>query len=226
VTAVLLAKAGARGAESSLDGLFRAYRGAPRDSLPLDGAWEILSVYHKPAPACNYAQTPAQAALSLVKKTRLTAQEIEHVLVKSFPEAIAYPGCDYTGPYRNLLQAKMSIQFVVAAALLDEAALHDFGEQSEAARLARRIRLENDAEFAAAYPQRQGAEVVVTTRDGRTLSSRMAALEPLDAQGVHTRFHSAVSRLLGEARAHELAREIDALPAGPDVARIARLLAP
>jgi 2-methylcitrate dehydratase PrpD len=211
-------------------GLFAAYRGSVPERLELGGGWEILSVYHKPAPACNYAQTPAQAALSLVKKTRLTAQEIEHVLVKSFPEAIAYPGCDYTGPYRNLLQAKMSIQFVVAATLaagrLDDAALRDFSEDGEAARLARRIRLENDPEFASAYPQRQGAEVVVTTRDGRTLSSRMAALEPLDAQGVHTRFHSAVSRLLGEARAHELEREIDALPACPDVARIARLLAP
>ena len=230
VTSVLLAKAGARAAESSLDGLFRAYRGAPPDSLSLEGAYEILAVYHKPAPACNYAQTPAEAALSMVKDSPLAAQEVEHVLVKSFPEAIAYPGCDYTGPYRNLLQAKMSIQFVVAATLaarrLDDAALRDFSEGGEAARLARRVRLENDPEFAAAYPQRQGAEVVVTMKNGHTHCARLPALVPLDEEGVRERFRAAVSRLLGEKRAKELEREIDSLPACPDPARIARLLAP
>ena len=230
VTSVLLAKAGARAAESALAGLFVAYRGAARDSLALDGEWEILAVYNKPAPACNYAQTPAQAALSLISDRPFAATDVERVVVKSFPEAIAYPGCDYTGPYRNLLQAKMSIQFVVAATLaagrLDDAALRDFGKASEASRLARRIRLERDPEFAAAYPQRQGAEVIVTLKNGGLRRSRLSALEPLDAHGVRERFRTAVSKLLGETRARELEREIDALPACPDAARIARLLAP
>jgi 2-methylcitrate dehydratase PrpD len=233
VTAVILAKAGARGSESALDGragLFAAYRGTPRAELELGGAWEILSIYHKPAPACNYAQTPAQAALAVVKKASFKTGEIERVLVRSFPEAIAYPGCDYTGPYRNLLQAKMSIQFVVAATLaagrLDDAALRDFSEEGDAARLARRIHLENDPEFASAYPARQGAEVVVFLKNGDQHHSRLAQLEPIDAQGVRDRFHGAVSRLLGEARAKDLEREIDALPAIRDAALIARLLAP
>jgi hypothetical protein len=32
--------------------------------------------------------------------------------------AVRYPGCDSKGPYRNALQAKMSIRFSVAATLL------------------------------------------------------------------------------------------------------------
>ncbi len=124
----------------------------------------------------------------------------------------------------------MSIQFVVAATLaagrLDDAALRDFSEDGAAARLARRVRLENDAEFAAAYPARQGSEVIVTLKSGTSVRARLPALEPLDAQGVRERFRSAVARLLGEARAAELEREIDALPAGADAGRIARLLAP
>src|SRR5882762_2431420 len=168
VTSVLLSRAGARASESAFDGragLFAAYRGAARAALDLGGGWEILAVYHKPAPACNYAQTPAQAALALMKKTPVKAGDIEHVVVKSFPEAIAYPGCDHTGPYRTLLQAKMSIQFVVAAALVhgrvDDAVLRDFSSDSEAARLARRVRLQDDASFAGGFPQRQGAEVEI-----------------------------------------------------------------
>ncbi|MFN2644111.1 MAG: MmgE/PrpD family protein [Burkholderiales bacterium] len=230
VTSVLLAKAGARAAESCLNALLPAYGGPPRDSLPLEGGWEVLEVYHKPAPACNYAQTPAQAALAALQKSPLRVADIEHVVVKTFPEAIAYPGCHQAGPFRTLLQAKMSIQFVVAATLaagrLDDAALREFSEASDAARLARRVRLESDLEFAAAYPQRQGAEVIVTLKTVERRSARLPALQPLDARGVQQRFVTSVSRLLGEARATDLAREIDALPALRDAARISRLLAP
>ena len=230
VTSVLLAKAGARAAETCLDALFSSYGNRARTSVPLDGGWDILEVYHKPAPACNYAQTPAQAALAALKQSSFHPGDIERVLVKSFPEAIAYPGCDHAGPYRNLLQAKMSIQFVVAATLaagrLDDAALRDFSEDGAAARLARRVRLENDPEFAAAYPARQGSEVIVTLKSGNSVRARLPALEPLDPQGVRERFRRAVVRLLGEARAAELEHAIDALPAGPDAGRIARLLAP
>jgi 2-methylcitrate dehydratase PrpD len=230
VTSVLLAKAGARAAESCLNAFFPAYGGAARDAVSLDGRWEILEVYHKPAPACNYAQTPAQAALALLQQSPFDADQIEQVVVKSFPEAIAYPGCDHTGPFRTLLQAKMSIQFVVAATLaagrLDDAALRDFSDDGEAARLARRVRLENDPELAAAYPQRQGAEVIVTLKNGERHSNRLPALQPLDTHGVHERFVAAVSRLLGQSRATELSREIAALAESPDAGRISRLLAP
>lgn len=233
VTCVLLAQHGARGSESALDGragLFAAYRGALPASVDLGGAWDIVEVYHKPAPACNYAQTPAQAALRLLQEHPLRAGDIEKVLVRSFPEAIGYPGCDHAGPFRTLLQAKMSIQFVVGATLasgrLDDSALRDFSDAGEAASLARRVTLESDAAFAASYPQRQGAEVVVTTREGRTLRARLPALEPLDAAGVRTRFLEAAKRLLGQERAAALDRMIDALPDGADVSRVARLLAP
>lgn len=232
VTSVLLAKSGARGSESALDGqagLFAAYRGAPRETLELGGAWDILDVYHKPAPACNYAQTPAQAALVLVQEHALKGSDVERVLVRSFPEAIAYPGCNYAGPYRTLLQAKMSIQFVVGATLasgrLDDSALRDFSQDGHAARLARRVTLEPDAEFAAAYPQRQGAEVIVTAKDGRTLRARLPALTPLDAAGVRSRFVCATQTLLGEEKAAALDRLIEALPGCPDAGDIARMLA-
>jgi 2-methylcitrate dehydratase PrpD len=231
VTSVLLAASGARASESVFEGragLFAAYRGAPRTELKLDGDWDILDVYHKPAPACNYAQTPAQAAFALLKDSPIQSREIETILVKTFPEATAYPGCDHAGPYRTLLQAKMSIQFVVAATLaagrLDDAALRDFSERSEAAQLARRVRLENDPEFAAGYPQRQGAEVVVTLKSGKTHHARLPALEPLDAQGVHARFFSSIKALLGAERAQQLAEQIDNLENCEDAGRLARLL--
>jgi 2-methylcitrate dehydratase PrpD len=232
VTSVLLARAGARASESAFDGpagLFVAFGGAPHAALNLDGGWEILAVYHKPAPACNFAQTPAQAALAIRRAHEIAPRDIEKVIVRSFAEAIAYPGCDHTGPYRTLLQAKMSIQFVVAAALvhgrLDDAVLRDFTSDGEAARLARRVRLMDDAGFAGGFPKRQGAEVVVSLKDGRTQSCRLVELEPLDPAGVRARTRAALARLLDDARAAEIEREIDAFDGCADAARIVRLLA-
>src|SRR5918999_298911 len=89
VTSVLLAKAGARGAEACLEALFSSYAKTARESVPLHDGWDILEVYHKPAPACNYAQTPAQAADALLKRSSIHPDDIERVLVKSFPEGIA-----------------------------------------------------------------------------------------------------------------------------------------
>jgi 2-methylcitrate dehydratase PrpD len=232
VTAVLLARAGAGAAATALDGpagLFAAYGGVQREALDLGGDWEILAAYHKPVPACNYAQTPAQAALAVRSAQAFEARDVESVVVKSFPEAISYPGCDHAGPYRTQLQAKMSIQFTVAAVLvhgrLDDEVFRAFGADGEVAALARRVRLENDAELARGYPQRQGAEVIVTLRDGHKVARRLAELEPLDAAGVRGRTRAALERLLGAARAAEIEREIDALTASPDAARLARLLA-
>jgi hypothetical protein len=87
------------------------------------------------------------------------------------------------------------------------------------------VRLENDPQFAAAYPRRQGAEVVITLKNGERRSARLPELIPLDAIGVHSRFMASVDRLFGAARARELDAEIDNLLDQPDAARVARLLA-
>lgn len=232
VTSVLLARAGARASESALDGragFYAAYGRAPGATLELGGDWEMLAVYHKPAPACNFAQTPAQAALAVRHANAIAPHAIEQVVVRSFPEAIAYPGCDHAGPYGSSLQAKMSIQLAVAAALvhgrLDEAFYRSYAGDAAVASLAHRVRLENDAEFAGGFPQRQGAEVIVSLKDGRSVRHRLAALAPLDARGVRERTRAALSRLLGDAAAAHVEREVDGLLDCPDAARIARALA-
>ena len=116
-------RAGAYGSEKALDGeagLFTAYRPdhAAPDVRLFDGEPEILSVFFKPAPVCNFAQTPCLAAVALANKERFDPEAIVSVAVSVSRAAKAYPGCDHTGPFARVLQAKMSIQFAVASALL------------------------------------------------------------------------------------------------------------
>ncbi len=77
VTAVELASLGARASESALDGRAGLFAGLNKTDRiaavqPFSGEFEILSVYYKPAPACNYAQTATQAALAMARTRRFS----------------------------------------------------------------------------------------------------------------------------------------------------------
>ena len=123
LTAAQLAALGAYGSEKALDGeagLLTAYR--PDHKAPdvrlFEGEPEIMSVFFKPVPVCNFAQTPCLAAVALAKDKGFDPSEVVSVDVSASRAAKAYPGCDYSGPFARVLQAKMSIQYAVASALL------------------------------------------------------------------------------------------------------------
>jgi 2-methylcitrate dehydratase PrpD len=195
VTAVELAELGAFGSETALDGpagLFASLRHSDRVEIvtPFSGNLEIFSVYHKPAPACNYAQTACQAALAI----GVPSQDITSVQVKCSAAAINYPGCNAAGPFQRVLQAKMSIHFCVAATL----ARHSIQESNyrrlddpEIARLIGVTKLEEDPEFTRGYPGAQGSEVIVTLRGGKVLRKKMSDLVPATPDEIRARFRSA-----------------------------------
>ena len=122
-TAVLLAQAGAFASPTALDGeagLFASLQraGAGASLALFGGAPEILGVYHKPVPACNFAQTACLAACAVAQRIRPGAEHITGIRIRVPQAAASYPGCDATGPFEHVLQAKKSIQYNVAAALL------------------------------------------------------------------------------------------------------------
>jgi 2-methylcitrate dehydratase PrpD len=224
VTAAELAELGAASAETALDGqagLFASVGRAARlgSIQPFrDGDWEILAVYYKPAPACNYAQTACQAALAF----GVTASEIESVAVKCSAAAVAYPGCNFTGPYNRILQAKMSIQYCVAATLAQgEIAEENYRllDDPEVARLVGNMTLEASDSFTAAYPAKQGAEVSVRLRSGEIRTSRMDDVVPATPDEIRRRF-----RIAAGTRAAGIETFVDSLEHQPDAGALGKLL--
>lgn len=205
VTAVELARLGARSSESALDGragLFAGLNKADRIArvAPFSqNQFEIMSVYYKPAPACNYAQTACQAALAIATDDGFRSSEIQSIVVKASEAAVRYPGCDFSGPFDRILQAKMSIQYCVAATLargaIEEANYHRL-DDSDFNRLARITKLEIDPEFTAAYPRAQGTELIVQLRDGRAFSKKLADVIPATPGQIRARFRSACPNAL------------------------------
>jgi 2-methylcitrate dehydratase PrpD len=199
VTAVELAELGAFASETALDGpagLFAALGRSDRASQVklFGGAPEILSVYHKPAPACNYAQTACQAARAIAAEDGVRSEEITAISIKASAAALNYPGCSATGPFERVLQAKMSIAYCVAAALLrGEIAEANYRllKDPELLRLVSVTTLTEHADFTRAYPKLQGTEVAVTLRNGRVVARRLDDLVPATASGVRERFRAA-----------------------------------
>ncbi|HVJ52078.1 MAG TPA: MmgE/PrpD family protein [Aliidongia sp.] len=228
LTATELAAHGAYGSAGALDGpagLFAAAGTAVPADLALfaDGRAEILSVFHKALPLCNFAQTPTQAALWLAP---VPIEAIDHVTVFASEAAVRYPGCDHQGPFERVLQAKMSIQFCVAAALLDGTVTEgSFAilDRPALLQLAAVTSLSARADFTGAFPARQGAEIVVALRDGSERRAAMADLEAATPAAVRARFAAGAAATVGAPRAEAIAKAIDALEAAEDVGALMRL---
>ena len=231
LSAAWLAQAGAFASPSALDGeagLFAALkkRSAASKVEPFRAAPEILAVYHKPVPACNFAQTPCQAALRVAGGQHLDPDRIEAIRIRVPRAGALYPGCDYTGPFAHVLQAKMSIQYNVAAALL-------LGSVSEANftllndprlhRLIGLMKLEIDDGMTRAYPGLQGGEVEVV-QAGTAQRIRLDNVVNATADDVRLRFRAAAADRLGAARAAEIESFIDQLDRKPDAGALGALL--
>jgi 2-methylcitrate dehydratase PrpD len=236
LTAVDLAAAGAYASPTALEGragLLAAFgkneksRGSkPLLQDPFSDRAEILEAFFKEVPACNFAQTAAQAAREIAIRDTPPTEAIERIVVRVPFAAAKYPGCDCAGPFTQVLQAKMSIHYNVAAALctgnFDERN-YDPAQRPEIARVARLVSLEIDDALTRAFPAQQGAEVHVELGNGRRLSVRRGSVTPASDELVRERFALAANEALGTQAWRALLAFIDRLEAEADAGDLARL---
>jgi 2-methylcitrate dehydratase PrpD len=223
IAAIELAEAGAQASETILEGeagLFAAFRRQPAPTeirLFAGPQPEIMAVYNKPAPACNFSQTAAQAALRAARELG-TSEDIATISIRVSDAAARYPGCDSKGPFHNALQAKMSIPFGVAAVLargaLEEENYADV-DDIRILRLVERTDLQSAPDLTAAFPANQGAEVLVGLRSGTTIHQRLDNVIAATPEEIRARFRQAASSAIGD-RARHLEDLVDNCPSLPD----------
>lgn len=232
--AVRLAEAGAFGSPDILEGRSGYFAALARRPMPgpialfPDGEADILNVYHKAAPACNFAQTACQTALKLVEMMGSDAAPVESIRISVPAAAATYPGCDRTGPFDRALQAKMSIPFGVAAVFahgrLSEEIYSDLADP-ETLRLVGASELVSSPELTARFPRQQGAAIDVGLRDGRQLSVGLPDVVPATGAEVHERFRNAAGAILGDAAAEAIEEFVDRLESKKDAGRLLSLCA-
>ncbi len=233
VSSALLARAGAFGSPSALDGQAGLFASHGKRELALqvnlfEGGAEILSVYHKPVPACNFAQTATQAALALAQGGQCRVDQISSITIQVPSAGAQYPGCDFRGPYDHVLQAKMSIQYNVVAALMCAGvteANFDLLQDPTLHALLANTRLVTDEAMTNAYPGHQGGGVLVTLRDGRQLHERLVDVVNATPQEVGQRFRSAVQAAMGPVHAERVCSLLDRLEHLDDAGQLAAALA-
>lgn len=231
VSAALLAQAGAFGSPSALDGeagLFTSHgKREAADAVRLfEGEAEILGVYHKPVPACNFAQTACQVALAIAQ-VGCPVDQIEGITIRVPSAGANYPGCDFTGPYDHVLQAKMSIQYNVVAALMTgrvTEANFDLLQDPVLHRLLGKTRLEVDDDMSRVYPGQQGGAVDVRLAGGRRLDKRFADVVNATPHDVVERFRAAAQARLGQSAMERIEALINGLDTAEDAGQLGAAL--
>jgi 2-methylcitrate dehydratase PrpD len=228
-----LAQAGAQASPSILEGeagFFQAYARAPMPgpiTLFAQGQAEILEVFNKPAPACNFAQSPCQAALRALRAMP-QGRRIAAVRVETTHAALAYPGCSAKGPFEHALQAKMSIAFSVAAVLARGAIEEDNYRRLDDAGIGQMIactELVADEAYTAGFPARQGARVILRLDDGTAVQAELDDVVAADEALIRARFRSAAQAVLGGERAARIEAMVDGYEREPDAGLLARMCA-
>ncbi len=171
-------------------------------SAELGSRWEITNGYFKIHAACRYTHAALDAISVLDLDVNPAA--VESVLVETYPAAARLTN---TRP-RNRLQAKFSIPFAVATALLmgqtGPPAFEADAITPEATALAERVSVVVDDAIAARAPEQRGARVTVETSNARVVETVRAPIggehSPLSEERIEAKFESLVAPILGDER--------------------------
>ena len=228
--AARLAGRGFTGARAILEGPQGFFAAMSRDADPprvvagLDGLgaatpWAIGRVSIKPHASCRHTHPAVDAALSLragLDGGALAA--IRRVRVETYRTALHVT--DAPAP-RNAYQAKFSLQYTVAQALLEErVGLHDFAperlDDPERRRLMERVELAVDPELDAHYPRAWSARVRLELADGSVREAEVTAPKgdpenPVTADELAAKLRDLVAGTAYAGRADELLASVDGL---------------
>ena len=174
----------------------------------------------KPYPCCGSTHAAVDRMLFLAKTHDIQPGEVETIEV--MPHLRRLPHTDNPNP-RTPLEAKFSIQYCVARALNDRAVKLDHfengAENDPAMRaLLPRIKAFAHPDLAAGGPHQWGAEVVVHTKDGRRLASRVDDYERCGPGGrmmtrdeLWTKFSDCAERVLPKSAIAPLFAKLSAI---------------
>lgn len=225
--------------EASDGGWLAAHSDAPDPTRMLEGLgerWHCLETSLKPYAACGSLHSAIDAVLELRAAHGIDPRQVARVTLGTSPVVITQ--CGFAYEPHSVLQAQLSAQYVLAAALWDGNALAaQFSPGRIADRdllaLASRVESVVDPEVARRYPDAFAGAVTITMADGRRLHRfvehpRGSAARPLSDAEVQAKFRGLAGPLLGEGRAQGIEVLVANLgkdaPGAPDLRALAGAL--
>jgi 2-methylcitrate dehydratase PrpD len=236
--AALLAEQGVEGPPGVIearDGFMQAFALGRTErtrtiELPPDVPFGITDCYIKPYACCRHIQPAVEALVDLLAAEQIATDDVQRVDVETYRIAAEHA---HTG-WDDFASAQLSFPYLMSVALRYRGIkLEHFADEVRRDPafdgLARKLHVTAPAEIDRLYPQLRPARVTVTaagrkfTRQAdEALGSRQV---PLDDAGLKAKFHGLVAPVLGEARAHELARRLWDVEAVDDIAPLVEMTA-
>ncbi|MGG5809318.1 MmgE/PrpD family protein [Falsiroseomonas sp. CW058] len=193
---------------------------------------EAPGIALKQFPCCGSTHPAIAMMLKLAKEEAITAADVARIEV--LPHARRLPHTDNPRPVTPL-QAKFSVQYAVVRALLSGAPklAHFEGEAALEPEVQRLLALTS----AAPHPsmpldaaEQWGAEVIVTTKDGRRLSRRVDQMvgrggdNPMSSKELWTKFADCAERGIPRENVAPLFDRLECLEEAADMRDVTRLL--
>jgi 2-methylcitrate dehydratase PrpD len=231
IRAAMLGKRGINAAKRVIEGpagLWEAYGRQPAAANIVAGfgdSYAVSRVYFKPIPADACTATPNMLALEMATDRQIDPEAIDRIEVRIFRLAKDYPGVDFKGPFTSMTQAKMSVQYGVAAVLVFKELsqrIYDRFDHPQVARIASNTAVVADDEFSRSFPK-QGCRIDITLRDGTVLTDRQEDVVPFGEEQVADNFRTEAGRRLGGRRAEELGTVLSNLEDVGDIGKLTRL---
>ena len=179
--------------------------GTPEKMTADSDYFEIERIYVKPYAACRHCHSAIEAVLSL--RSQCSLSEVERIVIETYN--LAVKGHDHTD-IAGVSSAKLSMPYSAAAAfVLGRADVWAFSRENvtddRILSLARKVRVEENAEFSSDCPQRRVAKVTIFKKDGSYCEKRVdyAKGDPENPMSRGEIIKKGVE-LLGEQRAEEL----------------------
>ena len=246
ITAVTMARHGFKAPTAVYEGrfgLFNTYLGEARmgaadlslATAGLNDEWEVMNVAVKPLPACHFTHACADAAVAIRQDHDLMPGDIADVMAL-VPEEVIKTVCEPRTTKvkpQNSYDAQFSIHYAIASGLLrGRFALPDLEQEAftdpEALALMQKVAYDVDPN--SRFPKYYSGEVIVKTKDGRTLThredvNRGAADRPLSSTDIVGKFTENVCMTWASTRADALRHAILGLHNARSLAHIEGLLA-
>ena len=168
----------------------------------LGQVWHIIDQYIKPWPVCRWAQPAATAALDVMAEHNLLADDIAHIRITSFHQAVRLA----TRIPHDTEGAQYSLPWPVAAAVIrgtiGTAEVSPPFNDPDIRALALSMTLDEDDRYNDAFPAERIARVTLTTKDGAQYTSEdtTATWDPHDAPSddeMIEKFHRLADPVLG-----------------------------
>lgn len=240
VMAALLARRGFRGPTRVLEAPDGGFCRATSDEVDLALATAQLGERFvsgetaiKPYACCASSHSAVDAVLEIRAKHPFPPSDVEKVLVKTARGVQLQCGFQYQAV--GVVEAQMSLQFIVAVVLLEGAALLEQFSEAKIADprvldLAGRVEIVVDPEIDKWYPARYANKVEVILRDGRRFEARIdfpkgSVERPMLFTEVAAKFRSLAGHAVTADRAGRIIAAVEGLETLDDIRELTKLLA-